>query len=155
MNVLPLDCAREILEVVPLIMRTIRTKMRSNRTIDLSVPQFRTLIFLNRHGGASLSDLADHIGLTLPSISKMVDGLLSRELITREEHPSDRRRITLNLTEYGRDTLQTAYAASQEHLADLLENLSGRERITVIKAMRFLQPLFTPGSSNGGMDTKG
>ena len=41
MRISPDDCAREVLEVVPLIMRAIRTDMRSHRTPDLSVPQFR------------------------------------------------------------------------------------------------------------------
>ena len=37
------ECAHAILEVAPAIMRTIRTEMRSHRTPDLSIPQFRAL----------------------------------------------------------------------------------------------------------------
>jgi hypothetical protein len=46
------DCARTILDVTPLIMQSIRSEMRSNRTPDLSVPQFRTLIYIRSHAGA-------------------------------------------------------------------------------------------------------
>ena len=87
------QCAHELLEVVPLVMRTIRTEMRGHRGADLSVPQFRTLVFLGNHGGASLSDLADFIGLTLPSVSKLIDGLVTRKLVARKVCTNDRRRV--------------------------------------------------------------
>ena len=58
------ECARELLEVVPLVMRDIRTQMRSERTPDLTVPQFRTMLFIDRNMGASLSEVAEHIGIT-------------------------------------------------------------------------------------------
>ena len=62
------ECARQVLEIVPLVMAAIRTEIRTHRGSELSVPQFRVLIFLNRHAGASLSDIAEHLGLTLPSM---------------------------------------------------------------------------------------
>src|SRR6266536_982420 len=96
------ECAGELLEVVPLIMRYIRIEMRRSRGSDLTVPQFRTLAFLTTNEGASLSSLADHIGLTLPSASKLVDGLVERKLVQRKTCPDDRRRMTLLLTGSGR-----------------------------------------------------
>ena len=84
------DAARELLEVVPIVMKEIRSEMRSRRTPDLTVPQFRTLAFVDRHKGASLSAVANHMGLTLPSTSRLVDILISRRLLTRGDNPSDR-----------------------------------------------------------------
>lgn len=46
------ECAHEILEVVLLIMRDIRTEFRRRRTFDLSVPQFRTLTFIDHQPGS-------------------------------------------------------------------------------------------------------
>src|SRR5512136_939151 len=104
----PETCAQEILEVVPLVMRTIRAEMRRHRTADLSVPQFRTLAFIDRNVDASLSDVAEHIGLTLPSMSKIVDGLVTRKLVTRQTAAEDRRRMMLALTTRGRSALQAS-----------------------------------------------
>ncbi len=139
------ECARDVLEVVPLIMRAIRAEMRSHRTPDLSVPQFRTLAYLSRHEGASLSDVAEHIGLTLPSMSKMVDGLVTRQLVTRETSPSDRRRVTLRLTPLGQTTWQSAREATQAHLSQRVAALSAAKRATVVTAMQALRPIFMPG----------
>ena len=95
----PSDCAREVLDVVPLAMRMIRNQLRKHGAREMSVPHFRTLIFLNRHGGASLSEVADHLGLTLPSMSELIDGLVNCGLATRKTDPDDRRRMILTLTE--------------------------------------------------------
>lgn len=138
----PDDGAREILEVVPHIMHTIRTHMRSHSSAELSVPQFRTLAFLNRWPGASLSDVAENIGLTLPSMSKLVDGLVARQLVRREASPVDRRCITLALTSLGQTSFQAAYQATQVQLAELLTALNDTERATVVKAMQVLRPIF-------------
>jgi DNA-binding MarR family transcriptional regulator len=137
-------CAQEILEVVPAVMRTIRAELRRHRTADLSVPQFRTLAFIDRKADASLSDVAEHIGLTLPSMSKIVDGLVARKLVTRQTHATDRRRMMLALTTRGQTALQTSRAAARACLAEDLAALSDRQRETIAQALEILRPVFTP-----------
>jgi DNA-binding MarR family transcriptional regulator len=136
------DCALEILEVAPSIMRTIRTEMRKRRTPDLSVPQFRVLTYLNRHPGASLSEVADHIGLTPPSMSKNIDGLVVRQLITRQTSQADRRRIHLALTDMGKTLLESAHQETLARLTDMLADLSSDQHDAIIKAMDALRPIF-------------
>ncbi len=75
--------AQQIVDVVPLVMRIIRNRLRERRAADINVSQFRALLYLNRNHGASLSDLADHIGLTPPSMSKLIEGLVARKLVSR------------------------------------------------------------------------
>lgn len=138
------ECAREVLEVVPLVMRAIRTEIRRQRGPDLSVPQFRTLAFLNHRPRTSLSEAADHIGLALPSMSKLVDGLVARRLVVREPCSEDRRRVTLGLTEAGSEALRSARELAQAYLAQVLAPLPAADRATVTRAMQFLRPVFTP-----------
>lgn len=137
------ETARAVLEVVPLVMRNVRSEMQRNQTLELSVPQFRTLKYLDRHPGASLSNVTEHIGLTLPSMSKLIDGLVTRGLVTRKTHAGDRRRVTLALTPEGRALLRSAYACAQVALAQKLETLSPNDRAAVTRAMRILHPLFS------------
>ena len=149
MTTSPDVCAQEVLEVVPLVMRAIRAEMRRQRTADLSVPQFRTLAFIDRNVDASLSDVAEHIGLTLPSMSKIVDGLVSRKLVTRQTAPEDRRRMTLTLTGRGQAALQASREATRACLAEDLAALTERERETIKQAMCSLRPVFTPHGETG------
>jgi DNA-binding MarR family transcriptional regulator len=108
------------------------------------VPQFRTLAFIDRQADASLSDVAEHIGLTLPSLSKIVDGLVTRKLVTRQRHPTDRRRMTLALTARGQTALESSRAATRACLAEDLAALSDHQRATIVQALEILRPVFTP-----------
>lgn len=108
----------------------------------MSIPQFRALLFLNRNEDASLSQVAEHIGLTLPSMSSMIDGLVAGGLATRETSPHDRRRMTLTLTARGRTTLQSALEATEAYLRELFRTLPSAERATIVRAMQTLRPLF-------------
>lgn len=138
----PQECAREVLDAVPLVMRAIRAEMRSHRSPDLSVPQFRALLYLQRHPGASLSALSDHLGLTPPSVSKLVDGLVGRGLVARQTSPTDRRRIMLMVTPSGGAILQAASQATQARLAETLARLDEDKRAVVMEGMRALRTLF-------------
>lgn len=138
----PARTAAELLDVVPSITREIREQMRSHRTPELNVTQFRVLAFLNRHAGASLSDVADHIGLTLPSMSKLIDQLVTRKLVVREFDTVDRRRVTLALTARGHTIWDTARGATRAFLTERLEQCSPAQLETVYEAMEILRPLF-------------
>ena len=71
-------CARELMDTAPKIVQAIRIEMRRGRGTDLSIPQFRTMAFVQRNPDASLSDLADHLGLTLPPSQSWLTGWSNR-----------------------------------------------------------------------------
>ncbi len=102
------ETSLDLLDTVPGIMNVIRGEMRAHLAADLSVPQFRTLNYLNRQPGVSLSDVAEHVGTTLPSASVLIDGLVARGLVVRLPDEVDRRKVTLWLTELGRLTRESA-----------------------------------------------
>ena len=137
------QCSREILDTVPLLMHAVRAEMRSRRSPEMSVPQFRALAFINRNPGASLSDLADHIGLSLPSASKLVDALVKRGLVRRQESARDRRCVELLLTPAGDTILKAARRDTQRHFSSLLAPLSPEELSEILQALQTLRPIFT------------
>jgi DNA-binding MarR family transcriptional regulator len=138
------ECAREILDVAPLITASIRCEMRRSRSSNLTVPPFRSLIFIGRHSGTSLSALAGHIGQSAPSMSRLVDGLVSSGLVRRTPDPGDRRRITLSLTGRGKAAMRRARDATQASIAQRVAALSPTERASVVEAMRILRGVFGP-----------
>ncbi len=137
-------CASSVLDTVPPIMQFIRTEMRGHRTLNISVPQFRVLTYLERRPGGSLSDVAERVGLSLPAMSRLIDGLVDRGLLTRADSPADRRRIALRITDAGRDLVRTARQGALTRLAELLGALSPKERTQILEAMAVLRPLFAP-----------
>ena len=132
-------CARAVLETLPMVMRAIRAGLRDHATPGLSEAQFRTMLFLHHHRGASLSDLAEFHGLTLSSMSRLVDGLVAKGVVTRATHAADRRRVALTLTPGGRITLRARMAVTRARLASLLAPMPPRRRDAVVVAMRSLR----------------
>lgn len=143
MTVTPEECARELLDVVPLIMRDIRSQMRSRRSPDLTVPQFRALAFVNCNAGSSLSEVANHLGLTLPSTSKLVDDLITRGMMTREDYPADRRRVRLAVTRHGLTILEASRRGTLAYLAEKLSSVNADDREVIAKAMKAMRFTFT------------
>ncbi len=137
-------CASRVLDTVPPVMQFIRVEMRGHRSLNISVPQFRVLTFLERRPGGSLSDAAERVGLSLPAMSRLIDGLVERGLLTRQDSPMDRRRVDLRITEAGKDLVRTARQGALARLAEVLESLPTRERGVVMEAMETLRPLFVP-----------
>lgn len=132
-------CARAVLETLPMVMRAIRAGLRDCAGPGLSEAQFRTMLFLRHHRGASLSDLAAFHGLALSSTSRLVDGLVAKGVVARGAHATDRRRVALTLTPEGRMTLRSKMAATRARLASLLAPMPPRRRDAVVVAMRSLR----------------
>jgi DNA-binding MarR family transcriptional regulator len=142
----PEACAALLMEVAPLVMRTIRAHMRGQRAADLSVPQFRVLGLIRRHPGASLSDAAEHVGLTPSAASRLVDGLVARGYVCRVPSPADRRAVALTLSPKGAALLEATHRATQELLAERLRALSPEERAALGSALATARELFAPSA---------
>jgi DNA-binding MarR family transcriptional regulator len=134
--------ARELLEVVPTVSRFIRTEMRRHRALGLSVPQFRTLAYIERTGGASLGSVAEHLGLTPPSACKIVDGLEARGLAVRMQFAEDHRRVNLQITPAGRRDLADARRETQKSLARILSLLDRQDLGRIMLSMGALRTAF-------------
>jgi len=137
-----LECAVEFLEVLPLIMGSLHCELRHDPATTLTMAQFRTLSFLSRHGTASVSQIADFLGLGLPATSKIIDGLVTSGAISRRGDPADRRRVLLEITNPGRNELLATRAITHNHLAELLSPLSEADRARLLDALRSLRPIF-------------
>lgn len=127
-------CAEQLLGIIPRLMQTMREEMRAGRASELTVPQFRALVFFQIHKGAALSQAAEHLGLSMPSASKHVDHLVLRGLLTRCVCAEDRRRVAITLTGEGNAVLATARGAAIAAFSRKLGRLSPTE-LDVLSAM--------------------
>jgi DNA-binding MarR family transcriptional regulator len=135
-------CAREVMETVPLVMRFIRTEMRSRRAPSLSVPQFRVLTFLSHRPGAPLSSVAEHLGVARSTASATVDRLVRRQLVQRKTHPEERRSVVLTLTATGVQHLQQVRDAASTRMAKVLAGLSAADLLQVSQGLSLLGSAF-------------
>ncbi len=90
--------------------------------LDLSFTQIKALCALETDGQErSVKALADSLGVSLPAMSRAVDGLFERGFVGREEDKSDRRMKRVCLTRSGR---RVPLALNEGRLSALQELIS-------------------------------
>ena len=130
-------CAASLLQTVPELLWYIRRHMRRHRS-GLSVPQFRVLLQIQSNPHISLSAVAEHLGASLPTASRMVANLVNKNFLSRAETPADRRQVALALTPSGKSIVDAARRASITQMERELRPLSPKDRDTVCHAMAIL-----------------
>jgi DNA-binding MarR family transcriptional regulator len=138
------DCARQVLTVVPPLMQEIRIEMRGAAPAGMSVPQFRMLIFARNRPGASVTEVASHLGVTVPTASVAVDRLVRQGLLHAPHAQGNRRRRSIELTPMGAGAVDHALASTTDAFAQRLAALSSNELQLVQQAMALLQRELAP-----------
>src|SRR2546428_396832 len=70
--------------------------------IDLTYAQSQVLFHVAEHPDCHMGEVAKAFGVTLPAVTHIVDRLAQKDLLTRADHPTDRRVYVLDLTRGGR-----------------------------------------------------
>jgi len=94
---------RDILEIIPQIMRLLAAELR--RTGQLMTPGNFQVLFMLQDGPVNLSELAESQNVSLPTMSRSVSRLEKIGWIERRSDPHDRRVTLIVLTEDGRKRL--------------------------------------------------
>jgi len=131
-------------------MRFIRAQMRRQRGSDLSVPQFRALAFLSRNPQASLSALAEFLGLSLPASSRLIEGLVRKNFVARRIPRGNRRLVALSIRARGKKTIGAARQVTERRLAEVVASLCDDERATIQRALRTLSRAFQSVATEDG-----
>jgi DNA-binding MarR family transcriptional regulator len=135
-------CAADLLDTLWSIMRFIRNKVKDQTGSTSSMAQVRVLGFLHEHPGASLSKLAEHLGVSSATASATVDRLVQRKLIERTEHPHERRFVELKLSILGTAHFQELHQFAVAELARTLSPLPEKKVLKVMEAMAILREAF-------------
>ncbi len=135
-------CAAALLDALPGVVWFVRRQMRSRRGKRLSVPQFRTLVQLHRCPAATLYAVAEKLGSSLPTVSRIVSRLVAHGLVDRRACAEDRRCISLVLTSRGRATLEAALAGTRWAMAEKLAGLDAPDRAALARAAAVLSDVF-------------
>ena len=112
-----------------LLTSTGRDFLQAVDELELSLTQIKALRALIDAGEPlSVGAVSERLGLSLPAVSRAVDGLVRRDFVTREEDPEDRRSKLLALTRKGRRTHDQLYALRVAGVREFVEQLNPAER---------------------------
>ena len=124
------DTAREILEIIPLVMRTVAAELRAAG--EMPAPAHFGLLSILSVRPRMLSDLASLQGVSLPTMSNSISAMVERGWVRREAPDGDDRRVVMiDVTPTGRAALERVSRAAEAHQADVLapHDLPARRRL--------------------------
>lgn len=136
------DAARELLEIMPLVMRTVAADLRSAGELPAPAAHFGLLMILSERG-RTLTELAVLRGVSLPTMSNSVTALVQRGWIRRAAPGKDRRTVILEVTASGRAALDRAGRCAESHLSEVLAPLDAATRRRLIGGLGVLRRVFS------------
>ena len=112
--------------------------------VDLTMSQLKILFVLHSsiapggEHGLRVSEVARLLGVTLPTVTAVMDKLVERGLVRRDEDPDDRRQTLCRLTTAGQETIDRLMAGHRAYTEALLGYLAEDELDVILQGMRLL-----------------
>ena len=104
------------------------------RAEGIPVEQWRILTLLSEKNGRSMSDLTHAALLNHPTLTKMIDRMVSDALVYRRADRADGRRVLIFISEHGRAVNERLNRLANQHQAELVEDYGDRQ----VEALRRL-----------------
>lgn len=127
-----------------------RTSEASRRYMKLGETDMRALRFIiamQNHGRVvTPGAIAEHLGVTTASTTKLIDRLVAGDHVRRFPHPTDRRSLAIEVTEETRRVARESVGRSHARRFEAAARLTAEERQIVT---RFLDDLSRTGDETG------
>jgi DNA-binding MarR family transcriptional regulator len=123
--------------------RQLQRSFASDRTNPLfhsalTMSQLRLLLTLHHNGPAGGQELARGLGISLATLTGIVDRMVAHGLVTRREDPNDRRVRRIDLTDEGARLGDSIVTAGTQRLRQRLARISPTDLELVCQALRVL-----------------
>jgi DNA-binding MarR family transcriptional regulator len=115
------EAIRQLMDVIT--TRSMRERSHFVKASGLSMPQFGILMHLYYSNNCGISHLGEHMDISAPAASQLVDRLVQHGLVERTEDPNDRRAKQLALTPKGRELIETGLTARTRWVDELVRSL--------------------------------
>ena len=85
--------------------------------------------------GLNVSELATQLNISVPAVSKMIRRLEEKGYIVRIPGTSDRRMISLGLTEYGQELIETTIRHMSSMTMEIVQQLGEEDSHTLMNLL--------------------
>lgn len=113
----------------------------------LNIPRFYVLIHVAHNPGMNYIDLSDRLLCTKSNTTRIMQGMLKDDLITRQTDPNDGRSFQLFLTEKGSQLLDRVYPGFVKKIQDLMSSFSDAETKRFLDVSQHIESTLSPDSS--------
>ena len=106
--------------------------------IDITMPQAKLLYLLGASGELHMSDIVARLGVSLSTVSGLVDRVVDHGLATRREDRADRRQVVVALTPQGAEFVDRFRELNARQMRELLAVLDDADLASVRDALAAL-----------------
>ncbi|MEU9657226.1 MarR family winged helix-turn-helix transcriptional regulator [Streptomyces chartreusis] len=111
--------------------------------------QIRALEAIARRPTLNVTALAEHLGIGLPTASRLCDRLEAAGLLRRHVRPGDRREVRLEVTDQGRRLLADVTERLSVYLAGALDAVPPERLLRLEQVLRAVHETDGEGSAQG------
>ncbi|MEQ1907821.1 MAG: MarR family transcriptional regulator [Vicinamibacterales bacterium] len=134
------DAARDILKIIPLVMRTVAAELRAAG--EMPAPAHFGLLTVLGGQPRTLTELAQLQGVSLPTMSNSISTMVEKGWVKRTSPVGDRRVALIEVTPVGKATLARVRKAAEAHLAERLAILDAPSRRSLQAGLGVLRHVF-------------
>ncbi|OFW22478.1 MAG: hypothetical protein A3H97_06135 [Acidobacteria bacterium RIFCSPLOWO2_02_FULL_65_29] len=134
------DSAREVLKIIPLVMRTVAAELRAAG--ELPAPAHFYLLTMLGQQPRTLTELAALQGVSLPTMSNSISAMVQRGWVKRAAPTRDRRVVIIEVTPTGKAAVDRVGRSAETHLADVLAPLDAASRRRLQAGLTVLRKVF-------------
>jgi DNA-binding MarR family transcriptional regulator len=118
--------------------RSFRDFRRFMEGAGISHSQVGALMQLYCEDACGVSDIGEHLGISVPAASQLVDRLVQQGLLERIEYQADRRYKQVSLTSKGRQLIESGIEYRQKWMEQLTQALTSEEQQVISGALSLL-----------------
>jgi DNA-binding MarR family transcriptional regulator len=141
-----IDLTAQIIELEPQMLRVLGpAQARDWVDVELTMSQLKMMFVLSSAmgpadgtSGLRVGEVARGLGVTLPTVTAVMDKLVERGLVRRDEDPLDRRQHVCRLTTDGQSLLHRLMAGRRAFTHALLEHMDEDELEAFLAGMQVL-----------------
>jgi DNA-binding MarR family transcriptional regulator len=105
---------------------------------EVTLPQYRTLVVLTCDGAKRLADLADALGVSPSTATRMCDRLVRKNLVSRTRDDLDRREVKLTITPAGHTVVSDVMERRRTEVENLLRAIPVPLRRQLVSSLTLL-----------------
>ena len=102
---------------------------------EVTLTQYRTLVVLASRGPQNLAGLADAVGVTPATATRMCDRLVRKDLIRRRTERDDRRQLRVALTVKGRSLVDAVTGRRRQEIARIINEIPVEQQAVLVQAL--------------------
>jgi DNA-binding MarR family transcriptional regulator len=105
---------------------------------DLTVAQLRVLLLLHTEGPMRMSAIATHLSIALSTATGILDKLVTKDMVIREDDPEDRRLVNCKLSKAGHKLSGGLWDVGRAQIERLLHGLTAKQLRQATEVVEFL-----------------